>query len=88
MTTDVDRTPQLGRRLPQGARFTTVEQLYALPDETRETTEVWTPNGVTDPTGYGAWMRVADLLPFHSHRSTLAQVPSGMVVVVRDRAPD
>lgn len=73
-----------GKRLPAGARFARVEELFALTPEGRERIEVWTGRSML---GFDQWMPAARLLlrPAPYGEASLASAPSGLVVVVRNR---
>lgn len=73
----------LGRRLPEGSRFITVEDLYAMDVDEVSRTLVWT--GAPPGERYSGWMaadRLLHAIPTH-RSSSLSNAPSGLVVVIR-----
>lgn len=74
-------TPRPPRCIPVGSRFATVEDLFALPPEDAARVELWCPSAAL------GWMPVDRLLDRRTvGEASLVSAPSGMVVVVRDRA--
>lgn len=73
----------LGRRLPEGARFVTVSELYDMLPEDLDRTQVWTPvNGKTER--YSGWMPARTVVNQGGSRQvSFAMAPSSLVVVVR-----
>lgn len=70
----------LVRRLPAGSRFATVSELFemALDDPASvEQLAVWVPGAASQ------WMPVEGLLQTSTWRTSLGNVPSGLVVVVK-----
>lgn len=74
---------ELGRRLPKGARFAQVTELFDMAAEDVEHTMIWLGGEHSWSSG---WMQLASLLrrPYPSHEAHLSSCPSSMVVVVRD----
>lgn len=73
---------KLGRRLPTGARFATVAELFDMPTARQQRTFVWCPGPG------GEWAPVYRLLTWSTKEATLAWSPSAMVLVVREDPAD
>lgn len=74
------------RRLPDGARFAHVSDLYELPAEILARTVVWC-GGSGDPNRASGWIEAERMCqrPAPMHETNLSNVPSSMVVVVAER---
>lgn len=69
----------LGRRLPPGARFATVGDLFDLPPADVDRLEYWCPASST------GWAPIGRLTMSGTYgEASLRYAPSGMVVVVRE----
>lgn len=73
------------RRLPDGARFAEVSELFALPPEIVERIVVWLGGSGSYEYASG-WMRLDTLLTQSAHASHLCSCPASMVVVVAERS--